>query len=243
MYVLFPILDIFVFQYLPLEANMDQEILLEQIINYSIGASEIIPDIGQKAKEDYQIAILPYGQYFYTGILQSAGYLLLADKKKCLLVIQQANENEVYQLTWSLGTILGQPRTCQSHDSIRKTISPSSTKNLWMIRSHLAYIWTITDMNYINCLIVGEQLSPTKQKKLNDYITDICSDHNIIFLMNIRLPQNDKGFLFSQVVQNNKGTSIKSFSNISKRCQRKPEIIAYTDGDKKGDGGYACIMA
>ena len=104
------------------EADMDQEILLEQIVSYTIGASEMIPDITSKAKQDYQLAILPVGPHFYTGILQSAGYLLLPQRKKLLLIIEQdQNNKEIYQLTGKIGPILGQEQTFHEEKMQRKT--------------------------------------------------------------------------------------------------------------------------
>jgi len=212
---------------------MDQEILLEQIVSYTIGASEIIPDIKQRVGDEYQLAILPYGPHFYTGILQSAGYLLLSNHKKCLLIIEQANDNDVHQIVGTFGPILGHLQNFSQDLKVWKSNFQPSIQELGTILSHLAYIQTMTDTIEIRCLAIGTQLSPAKQKKLNDYIADLCSDHNIIFLANITLPTDKQGFPFSKVIQNNKGTTTKSFSTISKRMQKTPQIIAYTDKNKK----------
>jgi hypothetical protein len=110
---------------------MDQEILLEQIVSYTIGASEMIPNIASKAGADYQLAILPYGPHFYTGILQSAGYLLLPQRKKLLLIIEQdQNSKEIYQLTGKFGPILGQERTFHEKKRQRKTEFQPSIQDL-----------------------------------------------------------------------------------------------------------------
>ena len=53
------------------------EIQLEQLLHYTIGAHELIPQV-QEQKKAYTQAILPYGSPLYTGILQAAGYILLA---------------------------------------------------------------------------------------------------------------------------------------------------------------------
>jgi hypothetical protein len=79
---------------------MNPEILLEQIIGYTIGASELIPHIQEKAQKKYDFALLPYGPHFYTGILQSAGYLLLSEKKNVLFLVPQDIKNgEVFQIS------------------------------------------------------------------------------------------------------------------------------------------------
>jgi hypothetical protein len=55
---------------------MIPEIQLEQLLHYTIGAHELIPQM-QGKKKAYTQEILPYGSPLYTGILQAAGYLLL----------------------------------------------------------------------------------------------------------------------------------------------------------------------
>jgi hypothetical protein len=110
---------------------MDQEILLEQIISYTIGASEMIPDIANRAGQDYQLAILPQGPHFYTGILQSAGYLLLPERKKLLLVIEQTQDSkEIYQIVGKFGPILGQEQTFHKDKEKRKTDYQPSIQDL-----------------------------------------------------------------------------------------------------------------
>ena len=82
---------------------MNPEILLEQIVGYTIGASELIPHIKEKADKKYNFALLPYGPHFYTGILQSAGYLLLSDRKNVLFLLpQDIEDDEIFQIS---GTI------------------------------------------------------------------------------------------------------------------------------------------
>jgi hypothetical protein len=79
---------------------MNPEILLEQIVGYTIGASELIPNLKQKADKKYNFALLPYGPHFYTGILQSAGYLLLLEKKNVLFLMpQDIQDDEIFQIS------------------------------------------------------------------------------------------------------------------------------------------------
>lgn len=223
---------------------MDQEILLEQIISYTIGASEMIPDIAEKAGKDYQLAILPYGPHFYTGILQSAGYLLLPQRKKLLLIIEQdQNSKEIYQITWTFGPILWQQQTFQQSKTKRKTDFQPSIQDLWNILQHLAYMQTISNTAEISCLAIGSQLSSAWQKKLNDYLGLIWSDTNIVFLSNITVPSQNTNFPISKLIQENAGSAVKTFDAINKKMKRNSEIIAYAHGDKKWNRGYACIMA
>ena len=204
----------------------------------------MIPNIANKAGEDYQLAILPYGPHFYTGILQSAGYLLLPQRKKLLLIIEQEqNSTEIYQLTGKFGPILGQEYSFEDKKYGRKTEFQPSIQDLWIILSHLAYMHTIGDTTHITCLAVGKTLSPTKQKKLNDYLGLVWSDTNIVFLTNVTVPTQDINFPMSKLVKENTGSAVKTFHTISKKLKRSSEIIAYAHGDKKWNKGYACIMA
>lgn len=204
----------------------------------------MIPDISQRAGEDYQIAILPHGPHFYTGILQSAGYLLLPQRKNLLLLIEQTHKDkEIYQITGTLGPILWHERKLSKETGQRANDFKPSIQELWMILQHLAYIQTITDTKEITCLAVGWNLSPSKQKKLNEYLCMVGSDTNIVFLSNVTVPWQANNFPISRLVKDNNWPTIKTFHIISKKFKRSSEIIAYAHGDKKGNKGYACILA
>lgn len=227
-----------------IDYKMDQEILLEQIVSYTIGASEMIPNIANKAQQDYQLAILPHGPHFYTGILQSVGYLLLPQRKKLLLIIEQEQNNkEIYQLTGKFGPILGQERTFREGDKQRKTEFQPSIQDLWTILQHLAYMQAISHQAEVRCLAVGKTLSIAKQKKLNEYLANIDSDTNVVFLTNVTVPTQTTNFPITKLIKENAGSAVKTFHTMSQKLKRSSEIIAYAHGDKKGTKGYACIMA
>ena len=102
---------------------------------------------------------------------------------------------------------------------------------------------TIAQTTEISCLAVGSTLSLAKQKKLNDYLTTIGSDTNIVFLTNVTVPSQTTNFPITKLIKENTGSAVKSFHTISQKLKRSSEIIAYAHGDKKGNKGYACIMA
>ena len=223
---------------------MDQELLLEQIISYTIGASEMIPEMAERVGQDYQLAILPYGPHFYTGILQSAGYMLLPQRKKLLLLIEQdQNDKEIFQITGTFWPILGQQRTFHEEKKKRNTEFKPSIQDLGIILNNLAYLQTISDTAQISCLAVGSHLTPTKQKILNTYLASVWSDTNIVFLSNITVPSQTTNFPMTKLIKENAWITIKTFHNISKKLKRSSEIIAYSHGDKKSGQGYACILA
>lgn len=224
---------------------MDPEILLEQIISYTIGASEMIPDIGKKSGKNYQLALLPHGPHFYTGILQSAWYLLLPEKKRTLFIMtQDYQKNEIFQITWTVWPILGRSRTFHEDKKIRKTTYQLSIQDLWILLQHIAFLSTITETQEIACLAVGENLSPAQQKKLTAYLTDCLPDTNIIFLQNFTAQQGAKNISEKTFIPaNSKQSTIKSFHALSTKIRKKPQIIAYAHGNKKGKAGYACILA
>lgn len=223
---------------------MDQELLLEQIISYTIGASEMIPEMAERVGQDYQLAILPYGPHFYTGILQSAGYMLLPQRKKLLLLIEQdKNDKEIFQITGTFWPILGQQRTFHQDKKKRNTEFQPSIQDLGNILNNLAYLQTISHTAQISCLAVGSHLSPTKQKTLNAYLASVWSDTNIVFLDNISVPSQTTNVPVSTLVKTNTWATIKTFHTLSKKLKRSSEIIAYAHGDKKNGNGYACILA
>ncbi len=204
----------------------------------------MIPNIASRAGQDYQLAILPHGPHFYTGILQSAGYLLLPQREKLLLIIEQGQNNkEIYQLIGKFGPILGQERTFHEEKRQRKTEFQPPIQDLWTILHHLAYMQTISHTTQISCLAIGATLSLAKQKKLTDYITSRASDTNIVFLTNVTVPSQTTNFPISKLLKANTGSAVKTFHAMSQKLKRSSEIIAYAHGDKKGNKGYACIMA
>jgi hypothetical protein len=215
---------------------MDQEILLEQIISYTIGASEMIPDIGKKADKEYQLALLPYGPHFYTGILQSAGYLLLPSKKKTLFVISQEEmPTKIVGVNGNIGPVLGQKRKIINDKSIWKQEIPLPETAGESIAQHMAFLTTIqTIPSKIQCIGIGEDLSPTQQQRLIIHLTRCLPTTNIIFLQNFTTHPGSKDisqktFVAANTAQN----TVKSFYTMSKKLKKTPEIIAYAHGDKK----------
>jgi len=102
---------------------------------------------------------------------------------------------------------------------------------------------TISHTTQISCLAIGATLSLAKQKKLTDYITSRASDTNIVFLTNVTVPSQTTNFPISKLLKANTGSAVKTFHAMSQKLKRSSEIIAYAHGDKKGNKGYACILA
>lgn len=236
---------------------MQPEILLEQIIGYSIGAHEIVPDIEKKADKDYNFAILPYGPHFYTGILQSAGYTLLSEKKNILFIItQDQQENEILEISWTFGPIVGKTWKL-STDKQRKSDFKPQVQDLEIILQHLPFLQIITQTQDISCLAIGNELSPQKKKKLTTYITDRQKDTNIIFLTNVSIHNEEKkakttkkSVIKNILLETEKGNNrlLTYFDSIIATHHKEAEIIAYANssdfwGKKEKGIWYACILA
>jgi hypothetical protein len=64
-----------------------------------------------------------------------------------------------------------------------------------------------------------------------------------VFLNNIAIPAQMNEFSLNKLMKDIGGTNIATFQTISKKLKRKSKIIAYAHRNKKGDEGYACILA
>ena len=227
--------------------HMQPEILVEQIMGYVVGANDMIPDIAKKIDRAYHLALLPYGPHFYTGILQSAGYLLLNEQKSTLFLMpQQAKKDEIYQLTWTIWPILGRSRTFQTDKKTRNTEFEPGINDLWILLQHLAFSHTITQTDQISCLAVGDKLSPIKLKKLTTYLTKRLPTTNIVFLSNFTTDtKQQKPDLLMLADQTGLGV-LQWFQSVTSILDKEPEIIAYTSTGspkEKKTTGYACILA
>ena len=236
---------------------MNPEILLEQIIGYCIGANEIVPDIHKKIDKDYHFAVLPYGPHFYTGVLQSSGYLLLPEKKNVLFIISQDQKaDEIFQITGTFGPVLGKVWTL-STDKQRDTNYQPQIHDLEAIVQHLAFLDVITQATCVSCIAVGEKLSVVNKKKLNTYLKAQQKSTNIVFLTNLSIHhgnkkgrKNDEALLQDILLGADKQSPslLKLFQSISTQSKREAEVIAYANswdfwGDKQKSTGYACILA
>ncbi len=206
----------------------------------------MIPDIAQKIGQNYGLALLPYGPHFYTGILQSSGYLLLPEKKSVLFLIpQQTKANEVYQLTGTIGPILGRSRDFHETSEWNTTYQPD-IEDLGTILQHLAFLHTTTQTETISCLAIGDTLTLAKQKKLTTYLTNCLPTTNIVFLSNFTTNFKEQAPDLLMLAATPGLGVIQSFQSVAKKIGRKPEIIAYTSiwsPKAKKTTWYACILA
>ncbi len=227
---------------------MDQEILLEQIVSYAIGASEMIPNIAKKAAKKYELAVLPHGPHFYTGILQSAGYLLLPKKESTLFICHDdESPSKISQIAWTIWPMLWQERILQT-DCKRKNICDIHQvpwKFTEMLLQHISFLSVInTYKTKISCLRIGQKLPVQEQKKLTTFLTKILPTTNIIFLQNFttdtkKSSDKEKTFLPEKISQG----VMKCFYTLTQTLKKKSEIIAYAHKDKQKDKGYACVLA
>lgn len=162
---------------------MDQEILLEQIMQYTIGAYEIIPDIQDEIGKEYHLALLPQAHHLASGVFLAAGYLLLPPRAHTIFIIPD-DSSQITQMEGTIGPILGQSRAFTKIGTWKPTNTPELS-SLQSILQHLAFSHTINQTSVLSCLRVGEQISPAQQKKLFDYLRIHLSDTNIIVIQDL----------------------------------------------------------
>ncbi|MFA7717938.1 MAG: hypothetical protein WC875_04450, partial [Candidatus Absconditabacterales bacterium] len=203
------------------------------------------PNIKDKADKKYNFALLPYGPHFYTGILQSAGYLLLPEKKNLLFLLpQDIQDDEIFQIDGTIGPLFGKQRTLPKHPKSWKTISKIPQNIIEIIVQHLLFLDIITQTKYITCLAVGKDLSGSNQKKLAEYIHAHTTTTNIVFLTNVPA---DEGKKKAESIEKKQGL-LSLFHHIAKGNKKEVEVIAYSNagnlGRNKGKGiKYACMLA
>ncbi|MEI7562837.1 MAG: hypothetical protein WCJ39_03920 [bacterium] len=84
------------------------EIQLEQLLHYTIGAHELIPQVQSAKAKKHTQAIIPYGSPLYTGVLQAAAYLSLQPCKRICFITTQTEQSEIMiQQTGIFGPIMG----------------------------------------------------------------------------------------------------------------------------------------
>lgn len=238
------------------------EVLAEQVMWYVIWASELIPTLPPHAGKIYSVAILPQGPHFYTGLLEAAGYLLLDNQKKKIIIISQQTDNpkNIIVDTRIYGATLGKKRNNPANITAtfsRKIGARISKKqeSLEKIDTQLSFIRTITDTEAFLHIGIGEKTPQIQITKLLTWIKNNIQDYNIVLLTNIELPISSKDSKINEHTQISKSMKTSSspasllslFQNILSLQKKKPEIIAYVNpGDIRKNWGintrYVCAV-
>lgn len=226
--------------------SLPPEILAEQIMGYVVWASELIPTLQPSQDTPFSIAILPQGPHFYTWLLQAAGYLLLDNQKKKLIIISQQSDNpkDIVLDANSYGPIFGQK--WENTTTEKKTLASKLGAKL-SLQEHISlaeqmsfqlpFLRTITETNKIIHISIGDKIPDTKTHKLIDWINKNFTEYNVVILANIELSsptkskKTDEQWQIAKIIQT---TSLSTplltiFQKILKVQKKKPEIVAYVN--------------
>ncbi len=223
------------------------EIVLEQVAGYAVGVAQLIPEIQNLADKNYHIAMVPYGPYFYTGILQAAGYLLLDDAKKKMIIISSQDEDAQNILVNGapLDSFLGfqrentPPILKQIASKIKgKVIEKPNQTTLDKVQLQLPFIKVISQTETIIHIGIGDKINATKITTFTQWVQKNRSAYNIVFLHNFNLSTDKKNEkindqkLISDTMKKptvNGHPLMKIFHQIAKNGNKKPEIVAYSN--------------
>ncbi|MFA5747592.1 MAG: hypothetical protein WC872_00595 [Candidatus Absconditabacterales bacterium] len=241
------------------------EILLDQIIGYTIGAKEMINGLTSKKDKKFNLAILPFGEGFYTGILQSAGYMLLKKSAKNLATIHIQNDNPK-SININLNDILcsfGNSRKPQKNiQTLIKKYKFKSTHTTIAneIKTQTPFIDVLTETKEILDIGIGKEIQKETINNFLKFIKENKSDYNFVFLSNLNQKidhktgkKEDKQILLdlmnkkiSDNVKNN-FLLVYLFQESVKATKSQADIIAYSNsgdygGNSKFTNGYGCVL-
>ena len=226
--------------------SLSPEVLAEQVMGYVVWASELIPTLKPSSQKTYSVAILPQGPHFYTGLLQAAGYLLLDNRKKKLLIISQQADNPkdilidttnywpVFWKNWKNSTT---KITKLAHD-IGAKISTSGQKSLSeQIHFQLPFLRVITTCDDLIHISIGWNISQKSINTICVWIKKNIQDYNIVIVSNIEIDKPatskkiDEQNKIAKIIQNTsqKTPLLTLFQKIITIQKGKSEIIAYVN--------------
>lgn len=238
--------------------SLSPEILVEQVMGYAIWACELIPTL-QANMYPYHIALLPQWPHFYTGLLHAAGYLLLENTKKDILIVSQQSQypKELIIATNTYGPISGKKwsNSRENISTIAKELNAKKEIIAEDISFHLACINIITKTKRIIHISVWTTISDTKINRLAKRIQEHQEKYNTVILTNIPVaskqnssPKNEHHEIFKSLqIAHPSFPCLSVFQKIIKNQDIQPQIIAYVNPQRTPQGQstelrYGCIM-
>jgi len=181
------------------EFVVDHEVVMEHTLSYLFWAKDIVKDISRV----FDVAFLPAGYHFYTGILQAASYRWLKNKNNVILIFEWKSDDKIILYNKSIWPFLGK--------------TWNFDKKLEWLKNKFNFIevWEYgiekinTQLNYLRILFNTKQIIPifiwSKIKK-NNFIKfiwefDIKLDFNLIFVSDINLINKDETVLINDKKQ------------------------------------------
>ena len=202
---------------------MDQELFLEHIMQYSIGAYEIIPQLWENHNKSYTFALLPHAPHLMSGVFLAAGYLLLDYPKNVLFIIPHQGKS-TRQISGTIGPILWISKTLHTLD-INIPSKACTTTIQDIITQHLAFVHTIGEVQNVSCILLGTQ-TKEEEKNLISYLGSVRSHTNSIVIEN-RSSQDKTNF----------------FDRVCKSMRKKPGMTTYTKSTTNKKEFYECSVA
>jgi len=196
--------------------------------------------------KQYSLAILPQGPHFYTGLLQAAGYLLLDNQKKRLIVISQQSytSKDILLDSKNYGPVFGQSwknSTAKTTAFARKIGAKLSTEEHTSLseemRFQLPFLRIIMENDELFHISIGKKISQTSLYKLTSWINNNIQDYNIVILTNIELSKttktkkSDEQNQIAKIIQTSSLSTplLTVFQKILNLQKKKPEIVAYVN--------------
>lgn len=222
------------------------EIVAEQVMGYVVWASELIPTLKPSPEKPFSLAILPQGPHFYTWLLQAAGYLLLDNQKKRLIIISQQSyaPKDILIDSNTYGPVFGQ--IWKNSDAKIKTLAgklgaklstekhTALSEQMWF---QLPFLRAITESDEIIHISIGDKTSEAKINKTISRIDKNFQASNIVILTNIELStpakskKADEQDQLAKIIQTPSlfAPLLTVFQKTLKLQKKKPEIIAYVN--------------
>jgi hypothetical protein len=177
------------------EFVVDYEVVMEHTLSYLFWAKNIVKNISR----DFDVAFLPAGYHFYTGILQAASYRWLANKNKIILIFEWKSDDKIIIYNQNIWPFLGKKWDFDKKlKSLENKFDFIEMSEYWieMIHSQLNYLRILFDTKQIIPIFVWSKVNKKNFIKLI-WEFDIKSDFNLVFVSDINLLNKDEKVLIN----------------------------------------------
>lgn len=177
------------------EFVVDHEVVMEHTLSYLFWAKNIVKNISR----NFDVAFLPAGYHFYTGILQASSYRGLKNKNKIILIFEWGKDNKIMLYNKDIWPFLGKTW------GFDKKLKSLENKFDFVVLDEYWIDNINTQLNYIRILFNTQQIIPifiwSKVNK-KDFVKflwefDIKSDFNLVFISDINLTNKDEKVLIN----------------------------------------------
>lgn len=177
------------------EFVVDHEVVMEHTLSYLFWAKDIVKNISRV----FDVAFLPAGYHFYTGILQAASYRWLKNKNKVILVFQWESNHKITLYNKSIWPFLGRIRDFDKKLKLLENkfdFVEISNYGIENINSQLNYLRILYDIKQIIPIFIWSKVN---KKDFIKFIWefDIKSNFNLIFVSDINIINKDEKILIN----------------------------------------------